>query len=222
MLLDSLPATVVGVVPDVRWRGLRGDPIPTFYVPLAQRVGGSGDTELTLLVRTVGDPAGLLPELRDLLRSVNPDVPVGDLGTFQNAYASLLAPQRTGLMLLGGFSVLALLLAGVGIAGVVAHGVAQRRREIGIRIALGAGRLAVQRLAVSSSLQAVMLGLAAGILLSAATTRVIAGFLYGVSPTDFVTFSAAVLLLAVATTVAAWWPARKATSVDPVVALRTD
>jgi predicted permease len=222
MAFDSVPATVVGMVPDVRWRGLVGEAPPMFYLPIAQRAGGSGDTELTLIALTESGPAAVLPEIRETLRAVSPDVPVGELGTFEQAYASLLAPQRTGVTLLGSFSALALLLAVVGIGGVVAHGVAQRRREIGIRIALGAGSGAVQRLAVRSSLRAVGLGLAAGGVLALVATRTIATFLYGVSPADLVTFAGTAVLLAVAAGVAAWLPARRATTVDPLVALRAE
>ncbi|OLE19064.1 MAG: hypothetical protein AUI36_35710 [Cyanobacteria bacterium 13_1_40CM_2_61_4] len=175
-----------------------------------------------MVIRTPGDPAALTGSLRGVLARLDPDLPLGKITTVTEYVANSVATPRFTATLIASFATLALLLAGFGLFSVMAYSVAQRRREIGIRMALGAQAADVRSLVVSQALRLGAMGLAVGLLGALAAARVIATLLFGVSTTDPVTFggvSAALLAVLVA---AAYLPARRATRVDPMIALRTE
>ncbi|HEX8283356.1 MAG TPA: ABC transporter permease [Pyrinomonadaceae bacterium] len=207
---------VVGVARDGKYRSLGDRSRPYFYRPLMQTY----EPRVTLVVRTKGEPAALAGTVREQLRALEPNLPVADVRTLAEQFDLSLLPARIAAYALGGFGLLALALAAIGIYGVVSFAVAQRTREIGVRMALGAGRGDVLRLVMGEGLSVVGLGLAAGLLLAFAATRVLGGFLYGVGATDPVTFAGVPVLLGAIAVAAGYLPARRATKVDPMVALR--
>jgi predicted permease len=207
---------VVGVARDGKYRSLGEEPHPYVYQPVLQ----SYDPNMTLVVRTTGEPQALAPAVREQIRALDAKLPIADVKTFRDQLDLSLFPSRVAAWTLGGFGVLALLLAAIGIYGVVSYSVAQRTREIGVRMALGAKRKDVLRLVLGQGLFVIAFGLAVGLLLALAATRLIAGFLYGVGATDLLTFVSVPLLLGVVALVASYLPARRATKVDPLVALR--
>jgi ABC-type antimicrobial peptide transport system permease subunit len=171
-------------------------------------------------VRTSGDPRALTGPVREHLRALDRNLPVADVRTLEEQFDLSLLPARIAAYTLGGFGLLALALAAIGIYGVVSYTVAQRTREIGVRMALGAGRADVLRLILGEGLSAVGVGLALGLLLSFALTRVLGGFLYGVTASDPLTFVGVPALLGAIALAAGYLPARRAARVDPMVALR--
>jgi putative ABC transport system permease protein len=207
---------VVGVVGDVRRYGLEREPRPEFYRPYSQNPHGS----LIFVVRTAGDPAALLPSLKARIWEINRSQPFYSVATMEQLMSDSLAPRRFSLLLLGAFAVLALLLAVVGVYGVTSFFAAQRTREIGIRLALGARRGDVLRLVVGHGMRLTLPGVGLGLMGSLVLTRWMAGLLYGVTPTDPLTFAGVSALLVVAALLGCLVPARRATRVDPVVALR--
>jgi putative ABC transport system permease protein len=213
----------VGVTRDIKVHALREEPRAYAYLAQAQQLANQPFmTASTLLVRTSIPPRTLLPSLERELRATAPEVPVFALGSLDDVLDELLMPQRIGAVLLGGFSVLAVLVAALGIFGVVAYGVSQRRREIGIRMALGAGSGAVLRLVLARDLVHVGAGIALGLALAAVATRITEGFLYGIRPTDLPTYVVTALLLLAASVLAAYLPARAATRTNPAITLQTD
>jgi predicted permease len=207
---------VVGVARDGKYRSLGEPPHPYVYQPLLQ----SYDPKMTLVVRTTAEPQSVATAVREQIRALDANLPVADVKTFRDQLDLSLFPSRVAAWTLGGFGVLALLLAVIGIYGVVSYSVAQRTREIGVRMALGAKERDVLRLVLGEGLFVIAVGLALGLLLAIASTRVIVGFLYGVGATDQVTFIGVPLLLGFIALVASYIPARRATKVDPLVALR--
>jgi len=207
---------VVGVARDSKYRTLGETSRPYVYLPLNQ----SYDPKMTLVVRTTGDPKAITSIVREQIRALNPNLPIADVQTLREQLELTLLPSRIAAWTLGGFGVLALLLAGIGIYGVVSYGAAQRTREIGVRMALGAKESDVLGLVLWDGLIVIGAGLAIGLLLAAAATRVVASFLYGVGATDPLTFVAVPLLLGAVALVASYVPARRAVKVDPLVALR--
>ncbi|HJT29421.1 MAG TPA: ABC transporter permease [Pyrinomonadaceae bacterium] len=207
---------VVGVARDSKYRTLGETPRPYVYLPLAQ----SYDLKMTLIVRTTGDPKAITPIVREQIRALNPNLPIAGVQTLREQIELTLLPSQIAAWTLGGFGALALLLAGIGIYGVVSYGAAQRTREIGVRMALGAKEKDVLGLVLWDGLIVIGAGLAIGLLLAAAATRVIASFLYGVGATDPLTFVAVPLLLGSVALLASYVPARRAVKVDPLVALR--
>jgi predicted permease len=207
---------VVGVARDGKYRSLGETPHPYIYQPLLQ----SYDPNMTLLVRTTGEPQSVAPTVREQIRALDANLPIADVKTLQDQVDLSLFPSRVAAWTLGGFGVLALLLAAIGIYGVVSYSVAQRTREIGVRMALGAKENDVLRLVLGEGLFVILLGLSLGLLIALAATRVIAGFLYGIAPADPLTFVGVPLLLGSIALVACYVPARRATKVDPLVALR--
>jgi ABC-type lipoprotein release transport system permease subunit len=223
LAFGSDTVTIVGVARDLHYHGLLDPPVPTTYLPLAQHVGSFvGLSAMTLVAYAPRNPDAAGSAVREALRRASTVVPVFGLGTFDDRYAALLAPQRLGALLLGCFSVLALVLSAVGIYGVVAYAVAQRTREIGIRVALGAAPGSVQRVMVRHSAAAVGVGLAVGLLLAELSGRTVEAFLYGVSATDGRALAVAVLVLGGVAALAGYLPARRAARVDPMVALRAE
>ena len=208
--------TVIGVVQDVRQGGLDGDFVPQFFRPYAQAAW----PVMTIVVRTAGDPLALAAVTKKALADIDPDQPVSNIRTMKEVLDDSLGPRRFPMLLLITFSLLALVLAAVGLVGVVSYSVAQRTHEIGIRMALGARRTDVLRLVVSRTMLWVAVGVGLGLIGSVSLRRLLAGLLYGVSPTDPVVLGAVSVLLAAVALLASYIPARRAAKVDPLVALR--
>ena len=208
---------VVGVARDGKYRSLGDRSRPYVYRPLMQ----SYEPRMTLVVRTsAADPRALAGAVREHLRALDRNLPVADVRTLEEQFDLSLLPARVAAWTLGGFGLLALALAAIGIYGVVSYTVAQRTREIGVRMALGAGRADVLRLILGEGLSVVGVGLGLGLLLSFALTRVLGGFLYGVTASDPLTFVGVPALLGSIALAAGYLPARRAAKVDPMVALR--
>jgi putative ABC transport system permease protein len=211
------PATVVGVVADLKYSKLDAAAMPELFLPY-QRVLPEYGAEIA--VRTTGNPAGLAQALRKTISDIDPTQPVFDMKTLEEEMAESIAPRRFNLFLLGVFAVSALALAVVGIYGVIAYSVAERTREIGVRMALGAGRGQVAAMVVREALPIAAVGIGAGLAAAWGLTRLMATLLYGVEATDPETFAAVAALLGVTVVAACAGPALKAASIDPTVALR--
>jgi putative ABC transport system permease protein len=177
---------------------------------------------MAIAVRTTGDPRRLTEAVARAVREADPDQPTHSVRTMEEVQAAATASRRFSIQLLGGFACLALLLAAIGIYGVMAYLVSQRTREIGIRMALGARPGSVVRLVVSYALRLAVAGVALGIVAAGLLTRLISGMLFDVSPTDPWTFATITLMLLATALVATFTPARRAARVDPMVALRAD
>jgi ABC-type antimicrobial peptide transport system permease subunit len=188
------------------------------YLPYTQ----SAPRNLNLVVRTDRDPAVLFPALRAAMREVSSDLPIYGLRTMDDMFQSTVSTERLTVLLLGIFSGLALLLAAVGLYGVISYTVGQRTREIGIRLALGATPHSVVDLVVRHGLKLAGLGLLLGLGAALGLVRFLRSTLYEVSPFDPVSFAAVALVLAMIGTFACWLPARRAAKVDPLVALRAE
>ncbi len=210
--------TVVGVVDDVRNSSLEGTPRPQAYLAASQ--GAYSDQYVVL--RTKGDPKDLVAAARAAIWSVDRDQPVAEVRTMTKVVSRAVAARRFNMVLLGLFAGLALVLAAVGIYGITAYSVAQRTREMGLRMALGARRGVVLALVLREAGSLALAGLVAGLALAFAATRVMASLLFGVGTADPVTFASVAAMLALVSLFAAWVPGRRATQVDPMVALRTE
>jgi putative ABC transport system permease protein len=209
---------VVGVVGSVAREGLDVERRVQVYRPLLQL----GPSSIALAVRTSGDPNRLIGSVRAAIQSVDPDQPIAQLRTMEEMMGSAAAPRRFSMLLLGFFAGVALLLASVGIYGVMSFDVARRSQEMGIRMALGAEPGGVLRLVLGQGMRLALIGVVLGLLGSLALTRLIASQLFGVGPTDLVTFAVVIALLTGVAALATLIPAHRATRVDPLVALRTD
>lgn len=209
---------IVGVVGDVKTGALAASPKPVVYVPHAQYPSDV----MTLFVRGAGDPMALVPTVRSELAAIDRDVAPTDIRPADALVSSAVAEPRFRLILLGVFAVLALALAAVGLYGVVAFSVNQRRNELGLRIALGAARGEVLRLVLLQGLAPVGIGMVCGLAGAAALTRVMSGLLYETPTNDPVTFLAVAATLGTVAGVACFIPARRATAVDPIVAMRSE
>jgi predicted permease len=220
VLIDDgkTPITVVGVVGDVTQYGLDKPPADEFYLPEAQV-----PTQIaSLLVRTRQDPAALIREFVSDVYAIDQQQPVAKIRTVEQVRAESLAPARLTSTLLGCFALLALAITGAGVAGVMGLAVSQRVKEIGIRMALGATRADVLRMVLGQGLALVGIGLAAGFALSLAGTRLIGGLLFRVQPNDPLTLVGVTLLFLAIGGAACYGPARRATGVDPLTALRSE
>jgi predicted permease len=211
---------VVGVAADVRYGALSAPPLPLVYAPYAQ--GAEGTTTMYVVMSTSDDPALLVGAARDRIKRVDPDVPASSIQTMDERVSTSLAGPRLQAIVLGVFAGLALVLAATGVYGVMAHAARQRTREIGIRMALGADPRAILSLILRQGLALVAAGIATGLMGAAALTRTLQTLLYDVSPTDPLVFAGITVVLAVVALLAAWLPARRATHLDPLVALRED
>jgi hypothetical protein len=222
------PARVVGIVGHVKHIALNeetfGANMEEVYFPFAQtpdywmKNAGSG----TLLVRTSGSPLAILPALRRSILGPSRDRPIQDLQPLDEIIGNsrALNYRRLVMILLGAFAGLALLLASVGIYGVISYSVNHRVQEMGIRLALGASHVDVQRMVIRQGMGAVLVGIGAGAAAALGVARLAKDLIYGVAPNDPLTFGLVTALLALVAFVAAWIPARRASRVDPVVALR--
>jgi len=219
LIAFNSPREIVGVVGDARQGALNLPPSPEIYFPNAQRAFGQ---QVSLVVRTNADPASLGDAVRRAAQSVNPDAPVFRVRTMREVIAGSIAQERFNTILMTLFAVVAMLLAAIGLYGVMAYSVTQRTREIGIRVAFGARRADVLRLVIRQGLRLVALGLALGLMAALALTRLMKKLLFEVSATDPMTFAGVALLLALVALLACWIPARRAAKVDPMVALRCE
>jgi putative ABC transport system permease protein len=211
-------AEIVGVVGDVHGNGLDAEPKPELYSPLRQGVFNG----MTLVVRTTLDPASFASELRRSIHEIDADQAIYDMSTMEQAIARWVFLPRLSMTLLSAFAVAALALAALGIYGVIAYSVSQRTAEMGLRMALGAGSEDLLRLVVGGSLRFVIPGMAAGLLLSTALARFLSGQLFGVSPFDPVVYLGVAVVLGGTALAASYVPARRATRVDPIEALRAE
>jgi predicted permease len=210
-------STVVGVVGDIGL-GVLGVRRPTAYVSSRQDHWGAA----TVVMRTSIDPLAVLPGVRQVVRTLDPAIPLSAVNSLRGAQGEGLVDRRLTMQLLGVFALVAVLLAAVGVYGVMAFLVAARSREIGVRMALGARPRSVFALVVGQGLLPAIAGLAIGVVGALALSRAIAGMLYGVGATDGVTFAGVVAVVLAATIGACLVPARRATRIDPIEAMRAD
>jgi putative ABC transport system permease protein len=214
---------IVGVVGAIRHRALDAREMPELYVPNAQPLfAGPTVRPLFVAVRTNGDPLAMTPSVRQAVAAVDPDQPISDVRSMDQRVSQSLGPRRFNMTLLGMFAAVALALSAIGIYGVVAYAVTERTHEIGVRLALGASPRDVVAMVVGQGLSLAVAGAAIGVVAAVVLTRLMARLLYGVTATDPLTFGAVALLLLLVAAGAAWLPARRATAVDPLIALRSD
>jgi predicted permease len=212
--------TVVGVVADIRQMSLERELQPMIYVPFQQDT--SGFVRFVAFVARTSTPGSVVEGIRAEIRQAAPDLPIQSTVTMDEAVAASVAQPRFRMLLLGLFAVAATLIATCGIYGLMAYAVTQRRREIGVRMALGADRRDVLRLVLTRALRTVVVGVIVGLAGAAGVTRVLQRFLFGVTPTDPMVFAIVTLLLMAVGLMAAWLPARRATRIDPCAALRAE
>jgi len=205
--------SIVGVVGDVKEDGATAEPATLMYFLEMTR-------NMTVVVRAARDPTDLIADVRGVVRSVDSNQPIGSIRTMDNIDSEFVAPRRLTMLMAGLFATLALLLAVVGLYGVISFSVAQRSHEFGIRMALGAERRDILKLVVGQGSRLVLIGVGMGILGALALTRFMSSLLFGVRPDDPLVFFTVTLLLIVVALLASYIPARRATKVDPLVALR--
>jgi putative ABC transport system permease protein len=214
--------TIVGIVGDVRGFGLDKQPNSEIYLPYQQQkfLPYNPLPRMHLVVRAAGDPNGIAAAVLGSVRELDKDLPLPQARTMETVLAASIAERRANMLLLGVFALIALILAGVGIYGVISYSVAQRTQELGIRMALGAQSLDVITLVVRNGMRLVLMGIAIGLTGAFALRRVLSNLLFGVSATDPLTLAVVALLLMVVALLACYVPARRAARVDPMVALR--
>ncbi len=208
---------IVGVCANSKFTDLRSDPPPAFFMPYLQQ---DDIWAMTYEVKAFGSPENLIASVQSAVRKIDRDVPLDDIRTQTEQIEATLTQERLITALTGSFGLLALVLASVGIYGVMTYSVAQRAREIGVRMALGAQSSRVLRSILVEAGFLALLGVSAGVLVSLGLARLIAGLLYGLKPTDPLTLSSAALLLCAVTLFSAWIPARRASRIDPIQILR--
>ncbi|MEN3333459.1 MAG: hypothetical protein V7641_2824 [Blastocatellia bacterium] len=207
---------IVGVVRDTKFNGLSAVAAPAFYIPARQ----FPLADMIVLARVEGDPLNYTQTLRDTVWAIDPDQPVNSIAALEHIVADDIAQPRFNMFLMGLFSALAVMLAAVGIYGLLSYAVTQRTQEIGVRMALGAQRRDIFKLIVGQGLRLTLAGVGIGLAAALLLTRFLSSLLYGLSATDFTTFAFVALLLAAVALIACYLPARRATKVDPMEALR--
>ncbi len=217
---NPVPRTIVGVVADVHERGYELAMKPGVYVPITALDFEWGPDEL--VIRTKGEPTALTPAVRRVIASVDPEQPISFIRTMDEIVDLNVADRQQQMTLLGTFAALALLLASIGLYGVLSYAVTQRSREIGLRMALGASASSVIRMIVGRGLALTGIGLALGLVAAWLATRALKNLLYGVAATDPFTFASVAALLAIIALIACWAPARRASRVDPITVLREE
>jgi predicted permease len=211
---------VVGVIADARTESLVESSVPQIYTSLYQAPSEGASKELVIFLRGRLDPAATPVELREQVQAVNPELPVFGAQTINDALSASLSERRFSMEMVGLFALTALLLAGLGIYGVISYIVNERTHEIGIRLALGAQRRNILRMVLRQGLGLAIAGAAVGLVCALIVSHLMAGLLYGVRPTDPLTFSGVAILLIGVALLACYIPARRAMRVDPMVALR--
>jgi putative ABC transport system permease protein len=218
---DQPPSEVIGVIHDVQ-PSTRGEaPQPEMYFNAERGTTGLGFSEPAILLRTQGDPLNLAPALRQLTQQIDPRIALDSVMTMEGRLAAGLSRPRLYAVLLSGLSLLALIIAGVGVFGVLSYNVAQRRREIGVRAALGALPRDIVRLTVGQGLLMAGVGLLVGLAATFWLVKYLQGLLWGVTTRDPLSYAVVPLVLLVATAIACWVPARRAARIDPLTALRS-
>ena len=210
--------TIVGVVGDVQFRRLDRDMDPTIYTPFSQ----TPFMWAYVMVRTTGDPSALTRSIKGIVRSVDPNVIASGVRPMPEVVSGTVAEPRLSMLLVSGFALLALILASVGIYGVIAYSVSQRTHELGLRMALGAGRAGVLAMIIREGLVTATIGIVAGLGAAALATRLMSDLLVGITARDPLTFGGGAVLLLLIAAAASYLPARRATRVDPMVALRAE
>jgi putative ABC transport system permease protein len=218
ILMGGKPLEIVGVVADAKLYGLDAPIEPAIYVPHMQRPGES----MGLVIRTDGDPANIAPSVRREIQKLDPEQPISNVRTMEKVLSDSLMLRRVSMLMLTVFAALALTLATVGIYGLTAYSVSRRTHEIGLRVALGASQAHILRLIVVRGLVTCLIGAAIGLIAAFQLTRAMSSMLYGVTATDPPVFAGVPVLLVAVSVVASYIPARKATHVDPLVALRSE
>jgi putative ABC transport system permease protein len=219
-----MPRQIIGVVGDIRGNGLDNDPQPTMYIPQGQVPDPINElnarlTPMKWIVRTRSNPMALSTAIQEQVRQVT-GLPVTDVRTMDEVVQRSTSRQRFNMLLMTVFGSAALFLAAIGIYGLMAYSVQQRTQEIGIRLALGAATGTVRKMVVLQGMGLALAGVAVGIAAAFGLTRLIATFLFGVKDKDPAVFVSVAVLLAVVSFLAVWLPARRATRIDPVIALR--
>lgn len=215
---DDDALTVVGVVADGKYVTLGESPRPIYYRAMRQ----AGPGRRVLLARTSSSVPSLLPAIRERAREIDPQIAISELTSLRQATSSALVLPRAGATLFGIFGLLGLFLAVVGLYGLIAHSVSQRTHELGIRVAMGANNRDILGLVVREGMTLTAIGAGIGLVAAVASSRVLTAILYGVGPTDLLTFGGVTLFLLAATLAATWIPARRATRLDPQIALRCE
>jgi putative ABC transport system permease protein len=206
--------SIIGVVGDVKEDGATGEPVNAMYFLEAW------PSKITVVVRAAQNPTNLIADVRSIVHSLDPDQPLGDIRTMKNIVSESVAPRLLTMLISGLFAALALLLATIGLYGVISYSVAQRSHELGIRMALGAGKDDILSLIVAQGFRLAMVGIIVGMAGAFALTRVLTSLLFGITPNDPLAFGAVAILLVIVALLACYIPARRATKVDPMVALR--
>jgi putative ABC transport system permease protein len=210
------PFEVIGVAGDIRGVSLQEEPGPMVYVAYWERI----PRRAAIAIRTTADPRFSAGLLKEAVHSLDAQLPVSAIQTMQQVEDGSLAGRRFQMLLIAAFAGSALLLAALGMYGVLAYSVARRTNELGVRMALGARQGAVMAMVLRQAITPVLLGLAAGIVCALALGRIIAGLLFSVSPSDPKTIAGVAVITIAAALAAAWVPARRATRIDPLIALR--
>ena len=216
---ESEKLTIVGIVPDVKYTGLDSKPEPTIYVPFKQALWWRS---MYLITRTSGDPLAHVAAVRAAITAIDPQIPLQEVKTMEHLIGESVAEPRYRAVLLGSFGALALVLASAGIYGVLSYTVNQRRRETGVRLALGATAADVMGLVIRDGMRLACIGVAVGVALAIATTRLLSAILYEVSPLDPLTFALMALFLSTVGFLACAIPARRASRTDPMTAIRAE
>jgi putative ABC transport system permease protein len=220
ILTRGVPAEIVGVVGNVLKEGLRAAAQPEVYVVPAHKYGLR--SEIHLLVRTTGDPVALTGAVRDIVRDLRADAAIDNLTTLAAQVSESVGTERSATTTLRGLALMAMLLASVGLYGVLSHLVSTREREIGVRTALGASRLQIAWIVVGDGMATTLMGLTIGLVVAASVTRLMTSLLYGIDPLDPVSFVTAAAGVSAVSLLACALAARRAAKVDPLVALRTE